>query len=615
MSAHHTPERDQGSALIMAIVFVTVIGVAMAAGLGYASATIRAQSTAYAPARDKLYAADAAIKAAVNYVRNNPSEGSSATNPTCAPAREFGTVRDMKVTTQVCPQGGASLTPSGGGSSWGLQTLAVGSETGVVIDGKVGIQVNGNVSANSAIDVANNSRLDVVGGQVKAVGGCNRNVYVAGVLLAGCTVSAAPAADPGYTLTGFDPTKLGGGSCNTGTDIATLTEGKWTQATLDAAIGTCAYVNLAAGYHALENVNWVVTERVVAGTLVGNIKTQPVGQACTQGSGGVTIVLGGTSTIAMQGSTPSLEVCGKAVAQAGGPSVELPLYGAKADFVGTAAASDTFATTTVPATSGSGTAWSNVSRAQTVNSSYATASVAANATTNNLDIKGFNGTKAIPSSTTPLTVDVYGSSNRAATFAVSVLNSSGTTLCAAVTGTFPSSVSKVTVNLTCAGLPTTTPANLTVRVVATSGSSPNQARSIQLDGVVPSYSVVANKVSAQSGCVIAPNGCAALFSTGSGNEIVLDGEVYLPKAMIDVALPNTSTSLTTLGLTVRVLKIKANSTNIVPIVAAENGALKPGDITVAANVGSDVWMTCRVSLTVAGALVTGATIQGCTVPR
>ena len=69
------------------------------------------------------------------------------------------------------------------------------------------------------------------------------------------------------------------------------------------------------------------------------------------------------------------------------------------------------------------------------------------------------------------------------------------------------------------------------------------------------------------------------------------------------------------GLTVRVLKIKANSTNIVPIVAAENGALKPGDITVVANVGSDAWMTCRVSLTVAGALVTGATIQGCTVPR
>lgn len=612
---HESPGRDQGSALIMAIVFVTVIGVAMAAGLGYAAATIRAQSTSYAPARDKLYASDAAIKAAINYVRNNPSEGNSATNPDCAPERDYGTIRDEIVTIQVCPQGGLSLTPKGGGSAWGLQTLAVGGEEGLVVDGKVGVQVNGNVLANSAIDVASNSSLSIAGGQVKALGGCNRNVYVDGTLLANCTVATPPATDPGYTLTGFDPSKLGGGSCNESTGIATLTAGTWTQATLDAAIDDCDYVNLAAGYHALENVDWTITGRVVAGTLAGDITTLPVGQACTQGSGGATIILGGTSTITLQTATPSLEVCGQAVTQAGGAAVELPLYGPTADLVGTAATSDTFTSTTSPTTTGSGTNWSNVSRAQTVNNSSATLSLSAGAKSRNLDIRGFNGTKAIPSSTTPITVDVYGSSSRSATFAVSVVNSSGTTLCAPVTGTFPSSRARVTVDLACVGLPTTTPANLTVRVVATAGSSPSQTRSIQVDGVVPRYSVAGTKVSAQSGCVTAVNGCAVLSSTGSGNEIFLDGEVYLPKAMIDVVLPNSSTSLTTLGITVRVLKVKANSTLTVPIVASENGALEAGDVTIVAKVGSDTWMTCRATFAVSGPAVTGSAIQGCTVPR
>jgi hypothetical protein len=275
--------------------------------------------------------------------------------------------------------------------------------------------------------------------------------------------------------------------------------------------------------------------------------------------------------------------------------------------------SDTLSTNTDPGFSGSGTKWSNTERAKKVDGSHATVSLAANATTNNLDISGFNGTKAIPSTITQLTADVTASSSRSATFTVAVLDSSGNTLCAPVTGTFPTNLGKVSVTLNCTK---TLTAPLTVRVVAKSGSSPNQARQIQVDGVVLSYSVTGSKMLAQSGCVIQVGGCAVLSSSGNGNVIFLDGEVYLPMAKIDVQLPASSTALSTLGLTVRVLQVNTPSSAVsTPIVAVENGGLQPGDVTIVVKVGSTSWMTCRVSfVTNSGTTIQTATVQGCTVP-
>jgi hypothetical protein len=601
----------------MAIVFVTVIGLAMAAGLGYASATLRAQTNAYAPARDKLYAADAAMKAALNYVRSNPTEGNSSSNPTCAPVRDFGTVRGDKVTTQVCPQGGNSLVSLGSGSAWGLQALATGAEKGVVVNGSGGLKVNGNVMANSSIDVANSGRLDISGGTVKALGGCNRNVYVDGALLSTCTVAAAPASDPGYTLpTSVDASVLGGGSCNSATSVATLTPGTWTQSTFDTAIGKCDYVQLSSGYHYLENISWTIKNKVVGGTLAGDIKKLEVGTTCVQGTSGTTLILGGTTTITLSGAAASLEVCGTAVTQPNGKAVELPLYGLTADVVGSATASDTLTNTAETGSSGSGTKWSNSERAKAVDGSNATVSLAAGDTTNNLDIGGFSGTKPIPSTITQLTATVVGSvgpSGRSATFAISILDSSGNTLCAPVSGTFPASAAKVSVTLTCAK---TLKAPLMARIVATADKSPKEDRQIQLDGVTLSYATASSKMLAQSGCVTQVNGCAVLSSNGNGNVIFLDGEVYLPKAKIDVQLPASSTALSTLGLTVRVLQVNTpNSAVSTPIVAIENGGLKPGDVTIVVKVGATSWMSCRVSfVTNSGTTIQTATIQGCTVP-
>ncbi len=616
MLRQHDATDDRGSALVMAIIFVTVVGLAVTMGLGYSAVSLRAATRHYEPARDRLYAADAAMKAAVQSVIANPVNGRSNTDGSCEPTMSYGTVDGEPVTVVVCPQGATSLTPKGGGSAWGLLTMATGTEKGLVVSGKGGLQIYGNVAANSAIDVSNESNLVVDGGTVKALGGCSGSITVDGVAVGNCTVATAPAVDPAYLPGITAPPAAGSGSCNRTTNIATLAAGTWTQATFDAAIDDCDVVWLQSGIHYLEHIDWQIKYRVIAGDLAvasSAIATTAVGAACKQGVNGATLVLGGTTQLTLTGATATLEVCGKSIAQASGKAVELPLYGPTADIV-TAGSSGVLATTVSPATSGSGTNWSNTSRARTVDGSLATLSISAGATSRNLDITGLSGTAAIPASIRQLSVVARASSNRAATLSLTVLDAGGAVQCATVSGlALPTSLGDVTATMNCSG-PITTP--LTVRAVVTALSSPGSTRAVTFDGVTVSYGTPATKILAQSGCVVTPGGCSVLETKGNSNAIFLDGEVYLPKAKIKAQIPNLSTTFSTLGVVVRVLDVQVPaSVAVQPVLAAENGNLDDGDVTVQTLVGSDVWMTCRVTFTASGQKVTGSAVRGCTVPR
>jgi len=61
MLTRHDHDGERGSALVMAIIFVTVVGLAVTMGLGYSAVSLRASTRHYEPARDRLYAADAAM--------------------------------------------------------------------------------------------------------------------------------------------------------------------------------------------------------------------------------------------------------------------------------------------------------------------------------------------------------------------------------------------------------------------------------------------------------------------------------------------------------------------------------------------------------------------------
>lgn len=619
MLRRHDTANERGSALVMAIIFVTVVGLAVTMGLGYSAVSLRASTRHYVPARDRLYAADAAMKAAVQSVIANPVNGRSNADGSCEPTASYGAVAGDPVTVVVCPQGATSLTPKGGASAWGLLTMATGSEKGLVVSGKGGLQIYGNVAANSAIDVSNESSLAVAGGTVKALGGCTGSITADGVAVSDCKVTAAPAVDPGYLPGVTAPPAAGSGSCNSSTKIATLVAGTWTQSMFDAAIDKCTVVWLQSGIHYLEHIDWQIKYRVVAGDLTvasSAIATTAVGAACKQGVNGATLILGGTTQLTLTGATATLEVCGKSITQASGKAVELPLYGPTADIGGAGNSASMTATD-----ENNENDWDNSDDAVKVDGDSASHTLSKKDTSDTLVLTGYGKDVTIPSSVTKLTAEVTGSASAAATFTVSVRTNTGESkkdkdVCTTDTaGTFPSKLGTTTINLTCTTALVPGSRGLSVRLVAASNDSGSD-RTAYVDGVVLKYAADAPKILAQSGCVVTPGGCPVLQTKGNSNSIFLDGEVYLPKAKIEAQIPNLSTTFSTLGVVVRVLDVQVPaSVAVQPVVAAENGSLNDGDVTVQALVNGDVWMTCRVAFTASGTKVTGSTVRACTVPR
>jgi hypothetical protein len=615
---------ERGSALVMAIVFVTVIGLVVTIALGYSAVSLRASAKHYVPARDRLYASDAAVKAAVQTVIASPAEGRSGSG--CKAAKSYGTVQHEPVTVQVCPQGANSLvlTTGTGVATFGLKALAVTTEPGVVVSGKAGLKVNGNVESTSSISVGNNSVLAVAGGTVKATGGgCTvSSVTVDGVGVANCTVAPTAPVDPGFVLTGVTAAPAAAsGTCNTSTKVATLAPGTWTQSTLDTAIGSCNYVWLQPGLHYLPDISWNIKNKVIAGTLpsgTAGMATSAFGAGCVKTSAGATLALGGSTAISFSSSSPSLEVCGASIAQTGG-SVKLPVYGIPAD-IGTTVVSP-FLKGPVAAPTGT-TGWTNLGNALLIGDSKSATSVSFKSTTTPVPALTFTvglATDPVLPTATSLTAVVGASSTvtSGTSLTVDVTDSSATPK----TCTTPTkqtvnnnTVKNYTFTITCpAGLK----APFTAKVTASTTST--TARTASIDGMTLSYAVTpSTKMVAESGSLITPNGSAAISSSGNGNGMWFDGVVYMPKAKISVQIPASSLALSTLGMVVRVLDIQTTGSTLnQPVVATDNitSSLSPGDVTVQALVNGIVWTTCRVTFATAGTAVTGATVQGCTIPH
>ncbi|MFM2077319.1 MAG: hypothetical protein RJA49_1209 [Actinomycetota bacterium] len=624
MLTARTRAADRGSALVMAIVFVTVIGLVVTIALGYSAVSLRASAKHYVPTRDRLYASDAAVKAAIQTVVASPAEGRSGSG--CKASKSFGSVHGEPVTVQVCPQGANSLllTTGTGAANFGLKALAVTTEPGIVVSGKAGMKVNGNVESTSSISVGNNSVLAVIGGTVKATGGgCSvGSVTVDGVGVANCTVAPTAPVDPGFVLTGVTTAPAAAsGSCNTTTKVASLQPGTWTQSTFDTAIGSCNYVYLAPGLHYLQDVTWSIKNKVIAGTLpngTAGMATSAFGAGCVKTSPGATLALGGSSTISFSGSSPSLEVCGASYAQSGG-AVKLPLFGIPND-IGTTVTSP-FVKGPVAAPTGT-TGWTNLPNALLLGDSLSATSTSFKSTTSPVPALTFTiGLSSDPvlSTATSLTAVVSASSTVTSGTSLTVdVTDSSTTPKTCTTPTKQTvnnnTLKSYTFTITCpAGLKAPFTAKVTTSTTSTT------ARTASVDGMTLSYAVVpATKMAAQSGSLITPNGSAVISSSGNGNGMWFDGVIYMPKAKIAVQIPASSLALSTLGIVVRVLDVQTTgSTQNQPVVATDNitSTLSAGDVTVQALVNGIVWMTCRVTFATAGTAVTGFTTQACTIPH
>ena len=170
-----TTRDEQGSALVMALVMLSVVGLLVGAALTYAGTSLRTTTTSYRPNRGSLYAADSAIQGAIQYVRNNPQAGSDLLGAKCTPdAFQYTDPKAGPVSVDVCPQANSFIYD--GGVRAVLLTLAPSGD-GIVQTKNTTLTVNGNVWSNSTIDVRG---LSVGSGQVWSWNGCSGTVTAVG---------------------------------------------------------------------------------------------------------------------------------------------------------------------------------------------------------------------------------------------------------------------------------------------------------------------------------------------------------------------------------------------------------------------------------------------------
>src|SRR5204863_6036129 len=71
------PQHQDGSALVMALVMVFVVGLIASAAVSYASTSLSASNSAFVPARAKQNDVDSAIRTAVEYIKTDAAGGGS----------------------------------------------------------------------------------------------------------------------------------------------------------------------------------------------------------------------------------------------------------------------------------------------------------------------------------------------------------------------------------------------------------------------------------------------------------------------------------------------------------------------------------------------------------
>ena len=106
---------EEGSALVLALVFFSVLGVFIGAVLSFGSSSLR-RTVAVREQRDVVYASDGAVEGAINAIRGNVAfgkEGGSCPN-FVAPFHEADSSRTKTVTVTCAGLAGSGSTGSTG---------------------------------------------------------------------------------------------------------------------------------------------------------------------------------------------------------------------------------------------------------------------------------------------------------------------------------------------------------------------------------------------------------------------------------------------------------------------------------------------------------------------
>ena len=203
------PQNEQGSALVMALVMLTVIGLMVGAALTYSSTSLHASNNSIRPNRASLYAADSALQGAIEYVRDNPEMSNDVLGAGCLSS--FYKYNDPKVgtvTVDACPQSDSLIYE--GSFRAVLLTLGQTDDDGIFLGHNGDVDVGGHVWSNSHINLSNPTHMVMNGGRVWAWGSCGRpnNIEMAPGISPICDASTNPlfgGVKPKVALDPADP--------------------------------------------------------------------------------------------------------------------------------------------------------------------------------------------------------------------------------------------------------------------------------------------------------------------------------------------------------------------------------------------------------------------------
>ena len=559
------PEGEDGSALVLALVFLALFGLFIAALLTLA-ATSEKVTGALRTQGAQVYAADGAVQAAINYIRPTSTQGvDPASGGTCSTPPVSVTVNGVTpvVTCQgLSGSGVAAVNTAANTPPYAILTLATSTanEDGLAQGSNNALVVGGNVVVDSNINVSTAVASMQVSGTVKSSICFGSTNYGSGTVtssVAGYPIcTATPIQDPGITDTTYSPPSINTtartppGSCTGGT--VTLQPGTYTSAAaLSALTGTDCVVVFTKGVYYFNFADatpvWNISKGVTSGktgaVVIGGTGFGATG--CDASQPGVAFLFDRASQVSITAGTMSLCATPSASNQ------QIAVYGLKG--------SPQAATVQATSASSSGSpAFSNPSNGQALDGALATASVNKNSAS---EVLQSYSNPAIPAGaqidSARLRIRHQETGNTTNASLSLVATTGATTVANTSIPIRASTTDDSTADLSAALNSAAKISALAVTYTVTNTKNPQTTEN--LDGIVLDVTYHTTPYTGENGtCITVPlslGGCSLIATNGSKSNLFVTGTVYAPLAHLDVSLPNQAQQLFGRGVIARSLSV------------------------------------------------------------
>jgi hypothetical protein len=588
------PDAEEGSALILALLVVLLVGATLAAVLDFQKTGLTLTPQVRNDRNVSNYA-QGAVEGAINAIRGSSDYGRpGGTCPDFTAPVPGGLDGVSGKTVKVTCSGLAS--PAGGvddAPPYAIQAMGTASGEGISQIGSNLLYIDGGVYSAGIIDVKNTGQNGMrVNGSVDAGGACTGVISTTDSSGLHCNPAVVTASDPNYPAgvgtqaaldnlvsTGSDLDKFADPVPTCSGSTANFSPGYYETRPddlLSKTLPSCnaTILDFQEGQYYFDYAGtWIVKgQQLIGGNVVsGHSVSDPLGGACTSGTKGVQFVFAGTSSMATQSSSGStvsgIELCGPAAPnQFGSTKQRIVVYGVSANNTSTTAETGPSGAQTAGATPTASPANSYVApqQAATIDGTSATTVGTNPAFT---EKKTASLVYALPSTSVPRGARVSSVTLRVAH---TLVNATAT-----VTLSTPRSATAVQVPI---GSSTCTAAAPCTKDITSSLGNDVLWRAI--DNLTMTYTATADKdtgstVNLHSALVDGVDlqvtytvptfrrlsGAGTFFDSSTNPNVFMHGSVYTPSAAWSVSIHNSGESIFDRGILMRTITIDASSSS------------------------------------------------------